>query len=294
MKIFDYILCLIGEIPATFWGVVIGSFFSVLCVALTNRANDKRLRAQFDHERELKTLDREMTLRKDVYLSAAEAISSGVGAISRFANFDIPNDQIMSGYIEKVPAISKVHVIAKTETILWLTQFTNRLNALYLTLFARRYELQNEQNAIKILDDQVAIFGKERDSIVELMKQYNIDGAIDGRRWKVLQDNFEFQQDRIHKALIRRDELVAALVPKKFQFMQECVEYTSELDAMTIPILLAARTELELPLDEGVYRAVMAEGNVMRQEAIDAFIQKFTSDSNRQAVQETDQPTGSE
>jgi hypothetical protein len=85
-------LQMLDAIPASFWGVVVGSFFSIGCVALTNRASDRRLRAQFEHEWKLKTKDREMALRKKVYLAAAEAIAAGVCARITAPVKRIPHD----------------------------------------------------------------------------------------------------------------------------------------------------------------------------------------------------------
>lgn len=269
----------LDAIPATFWGVVVGSFFSIAGVAITNRAGDKRLRAQFDHERESKTKDREMALRKEVFLSAAEAVAAGMSSIGRFANFDIPNDQVIQPYIEKVPAISKVHVIARTETILLLIQFTSRLGTLYLELFARRHELMDEGNAIARVDNQVAQFGKERDRILEMIKQHNIEGVVDQRRWTVLQDNFKFEQKRINDGLAHRAQLAAALQPKHLEFMRQCLSQTEQLGGMLIPILTAIRRELELPIDESAYRQAMVASYAQQQQAIDVFIRKFMPDA---------------
>lgn len=271
----DTITQLLNAIPASFWGVVVGSFFSITGVAITNRASDKRLRAQFEHERESKTKDREMALRKEVFLSAAEAVASGMNSIGRFANFDIANDQITQPYVEKAPAISKVHVIAHTETILPLVQFTSRLGALYLELFARRHELMNERNAIVLVDNQITQFGKERDRILEMIKQHNIEGVVDQRRWKVLQENFAFEQKRISDGLAHRAQLVDALQPKHLEFMRQCLSHTEHLGAMLIPFLTAVRRELDLPLDEAAYRQAVAESYAQQQQAIGAFIQQF-------------------
>ncbi len=266
---------LLDAIPASFWGVVVGSFCSIAGVAITNRASDKRLRAQFEHERESKTKDREMALRKEVFLSAAEAVASGMNSIGRFANLDIPNDQITQPYVEKAPAISKVHVIANIETILPLAQFTSRLGALYLELFAKRHELINARNAIALVDNQVEQFGKERDRILEMIKQHNIEGVVDQRRWEVLQDNFAFEQNRISDGLAHRAQLAAALQPKHLEFMRQCLSHTEQLGAMLIPVLTAVRRELDLPLDEAAYRQAMVEIYAQQQQAIDGFIQKF-------------------
>ena len=83
------ILALLDKIPATFWGVIIGSIISLGGVYLTNRASDKRLTKQFTHEREQKTKDREMELRKEIFLAAADAISVGLNSVARFSNLDI-------------------------------------------------------------------------------------------------------------------------------------------------------------------------------------------------------------
>lgn len=261
-------------IPAAFWGVVVGSFFSIAGVAITNRASYKRLLAQFEHERESKTKDREMALRKEVYLSAAEAVAAGMNSIGRFANFDMPNDQVTQQYVEKSPAILKVHVIARTETVLLLVQFTSCLGALYVELFSRRHELIKERNAIVLADSQVAHFGKERDRILEMMKQHNIEGVVDQRRWEVLQRNFEFEQKRINDGLAHRNQLAAALQLKHLDFMRQCLSCTEKLGGMLVPVLTAIRRELELPFDEATYRQAVVESYAQQQQAIDGFILK--------------------
>jgi hypothetical protein len=265
---------LLEAIPASFWGVVIGSFFSIGGVALTNRASDRRLRAQFEHERNLKTKDREMTLRKEIYLDAAEAIAAGMNAIGRFPNLDIPNDQITNAYVEKAPAVSKVHVIARTDTVQALAGFTSQLGSLFLTLFAQRYELQRTKNTISMIDNQVAEFGKERDRVLEMIKQHNIEGVVDDRRWEVLQNSFEFEQKRVRDGIARREELMGILYPKQLQFMRECVAHSARLSQLLIPVLSAVRGELELPFDEHAYRQVAETSLANQQEAINAFVQK--------------------
>lgn len=97
------IIGLLAAIPATFWGVVVGSLFTIMGVVLSNWASDRRLRAQFANERELKTKDREMALRKEVLLSAAEAVDAGMGTISRLSNFDITNDEVSKAFTELPP-----------------------------------------------------------------------------------------------------------------------------------------------------------------------------------------------
>lgn len=278
------IVQLFDAIPATFWGVVVGSFFSIASVAIANRASEKRLRAQFKHERESKTKDREMALRKEVFLSAAEAVTAGMDSIGRFADLDVPNDQVTQPYVEKSLAISKMHVIGRTETIILLGEFTSRLEALYMELYVRRYELMNEKDSIALIDNHIAQFGKERDRILEMIKQYNFEGAVDQRRWKVLQANFEIERNRINDGLTQRARLAATLQAKRLEFMRQCLSHNEQLGGRLISVLTAVRRELELPLDEDAYRRAMDESYAHQKKAIDGLIRKLSLDTSEPGV----------
>ena len=135
------IIALIEKIPATFWGVVVGSFFTITGVLLTNRSNTNRLRIQLDHDREIKKEERELTLRKEIYLAAAEAISSGIQMIGSIANLNVSYDKLMESFSEKAPAIAKVNVIANEDTIKALTAFMEELTSGLLRLSHQRIKL---------------------------------------------------------------------------------------------------------------------------------------------------------
>lgn len=248
MNILNQLLAMIGRIPASFWGVLVGSFFSLGGVVLANRANDRRLREQLKHDRDIRNRDRELSLRKDVYLSAAEAVSAGITAIGRFADLEIPNNKLTEAYIDKSPAIAKVHVIANERTAEALTNLLGELNGAYLHLFAKRYPLLVQRNQISLLQQQINNFSQERDRMLELMKQFNLDGATDQRRWEVIDENFKFEQKRIAETSKRLADLYADLSVKQLQFMKECIEETNRLGRLTVPLIASGRANLRCPL----------------------------------------------
>src|SRR5260370_42287479 len=75
MNEFPHFTQLLGDIPATFWGVVVGSLFTLAGIYLTNRANDHRLR-----------VEREMTFSKETYAVAAEASSVSISYLAKFSD----------------------------------------------------------------------------------------------------------------------------------------------------------------------------------------------------------------
>ncbi len=271
---FTEILGLVETIPAAFWGVVIGSFYSLGGIYLTNRSNDRRLRAQLAHDREIRNRERELSLRKDIYLAAAEAISAGLNAIGRFADLELPHNQLTASYLEKSASIAKVHVIAKEDTARAVAAFLGDLSSTYLRLIPKRMLLSGQKVAIGLLKEQMDNFAKERDRMVELMKQFNLEGGGDKRRWDVIDNNFKFEQQRIADTSTRHDALAKDLYTKQLEYMKECVTESGRLSRLLVPVLASVRAELEMPLNEAAYMQIIEEG-IQKQEArIDEFLQE--------------------
>lgn len=270
------ILNLLEPIPASFWGVVTGAMFSLGGVALTNQASDKRLRLQFENERLQKSKDLAMTLRKDIFLMAAEAIAVGINSIGKFANLDLTEAEITSEYTEKGPAIAKVHVIGGAAIVKAVMCFTSEIGSCHLKLMASRIDLMRIKSELSITDRQLASFEKERDRFLELMKQFNIEGTADERRWKVLESNFEFEQKRITEVIDKRAKLINELQPKHLALMQFCAEEALQLASLLTPMISAVRAELDIESDDKNYRELI-EANVAKQRLeIERFVQGIT------------------
>lgn len=267
------ILNLIEKIPATFWGVVIGAFFSLGGVALTNRANDRRLHAQLAHDRDMKSRERELSLRRDVYLAAAEAVSAGLITVSQFSNLDIPHDKLTEAYIDKSPSITKVYVIASEQTAKAVTNFVGELGAAYLRLFAKRYPLVAEKGQLTFLKEQMDGFSKERDRMVELMKQFNLDGKLDQRQWDVINKNFQFESNRVTETIKQHATRARILYASQIEYMKECIAEHNRLSRLLVPVLISVRAELALPINETAYMEVIEESIRKQEVSLKEFIQ---------------------
>jgi hypothetical protein len=275
--VFTYLLALIEMIPGTFWGVIIGAFFTLGGIILTNRAHDRGMHVQLTHDRDLKNREREMSLRKDVYLAAAEAASAGLISVGRFADLDIPHDKLTEGYLDKAPAITKVHIIANLETVRAVINFSSELNAAFLRLFTRRMPLFLQNQHIGFLRGQIDIFMKEESRMIELMKQYNIDGIHDPQRFSTVQKQFDFEQGRVEQTMQSIDTLNASLNSERLKLLEEVYNQAVQLGRLLTPALLSIRKELELPLDENEYSRISEEAVAKQLESLNEFIQHLRS-----------------
>src|SRR5450631_1615901 len=108
---------LLNRIPSTFWGVLAGSFFSLGGVVLSNRNSARNQQRQLEHDRDTRRLEREMALRKDVYLAATESIFAGLSAVGSLSNLALDPLVILAEYRVKAPAVAKINIIAEAETL---------------------------------------------------------------------------------------------------------------------------------------------------------------------------------
>lgn len=271
-------LRLFSQIPATFWGVVVGSVFSLGGVIASNRANDMRLKRQLENDRDLKAKERELSIKKEVFLSAAEAMSAGIAMLGTYSNLEKSGEELIANYTSKSPAISKAHVIANESTIAALNKLTSELAASILHLSVKRNVLLNKKQEVQMLEKLSNGAWTERDRYLEMIKQYNIAGVPDARKWDVLQTSFTDEQKRAGDLSRKRSELFGQLCQQHAEFAKDCTKEVLKISKIVVPVLVEIRRELELPIDHANY-AVMADAVATRMEQeFSKYLGPFNSD----------------
>ncbi len=263
---------ILAQIPSSFWGVLVGGFFPIIGVVLTNKANERRLLAQFEHERNQKSIEREMTLKKEVYLLTAEAVSAGISVIGSFSNFEIHDDAIVKPYSDKSFVIAKVHVIGNLEVIRALNAFTSELSSIFLILFAERAKISKSKIERDIVLKNIEYYSKLREGTLEMMKQCNLEPVKDIHKWNTLQSNYQFEAGYIDKAILEHGILNKNFAQRQLSFMKTCIEYSQQMSALVPALLHAVRQELELPLDELAYQEVIQQGINKQQASLNKFV----------------------
>ena len=252
----NYLLFLLDKIPASFWGVLVGSGVSLAGVIISNTATDRRLREQREAERVQKKHERELVLKKEIYIAAAEAFTAGITSLNRIANLGISDEKVSEPFIEKSPSIAKIHVIASESTVEKVANLSGEMAASFVNLLAKRTSLLMQKSSIDLITKLMDEHSAERNKNFELIKQYNLDGKNDPRRWDVLNKNYAFERDRVEEALKEREPLMADLTLNQMELGKECVVESARLSHLYVPTLIAMRDELELPIDGIRYGAI--------------------------------------
>jgi hypothetical protein len=265
----------LDKIPAAFWSAVIVSFVTLSGIFLTNRANYRLLRLQLQNDRELKNREREMAFRKDTYAAAAEAIAVSIGALSKFSELSFSPKEFSETYLEQSPALAKVNLVAGEDTIRALANFGGGFAGAF-------FRLANQRMVLNILNEQIAVkvalvkgFEKTRDAMLELMRHHNIEGTQDVRRFEAIQKNFEFEAGRIATTNQEIQQMTAELFAKHIPFLNQCFVETKNVNQLLIPLLVAARMELEISIGKEKYAEILHQAYSNLEGHWDEFIQKI-------------------
>ncbi len=260
----------------TFIGVIFAATAAFVGVYVTHCGHERRFKAQLEHDKSLKRLEREMSLRKEIYLEAAEAIVAGLTAVTRHADLNLPHNELTKEFNEKRSAIAKVHLIGREQTVYAVSAFTDQLSAVLLQLSLQRQPLLQMLARQKALADQIAAHGKEKDRIIEIMKQLNFDGNTEQHRWDFVRKGFEFEDTRMQEALAEQQALAPKLRSDHLRFLQTCSDQSSEITKLLIPAVKEVRTELDLPFDEEKYSKMMEESRNQQTQMIRKFIAELS------------------
>lgn len=243
---------MIRAVPATFWGIVVGSLFTVIGVVITNRSNTQRLRLQHEHERELEAKDRDLSMRRDIYLDSMDAISEGMGAVGRFGELDVPLESLMGRYESKAAGIRKVALVGTEETVRAVSVFAQEIMGSFLRLTAQRAQLEALQERIMIAQQKLDVTSADDQT------------AMSEARAELLAVEGEF-------------------VMAQMEVMNNSMAEVARLDELLVPVIGQMRTELGLAFDETFQRQLVQEGH----EKLAAFFGEFAS--GMQSYYQTDE-----
>lgn len=264
----------------TLSGAILAATIALIGVFVTHRGNEKRFSKQLEHDRQQKRVDREMDLRKAVYLGAAEAIDAGLVVLSNYANLEKTPEELFREFSGKRSALSKIHLIAKEQTVTAVLAFSTEFADEVKRLSLLRNPLTQIQARIRMLGDHIQIFGKERDRMVDLMKQLNFEGNQDQRRWAFVRHTFEFEKKRVDDAIAEQLALDAKFRNDWAIFASECFSAANRVSGLVAPAVKAVRDELELPFDYELYKATIDESLKRQQESMRVFLDKLQRQSS--------------
>lgn len=260
------LVALIASIPATFWGVIIGSLFTVIGVALTNAGNTRRLRLQHEHERLRDERARDLTMRRDVYLGAFEAIATGMSMVGNFGELEVPFQDLMRAFMDKSSAIGKVTIVGREGTIQAVADFEQALTGAFIRLAGQRNVVDQQHRRLRALAEKLERSQTELERLAAAVELGDDPASLD-----VLHRSLDYERRREAALRAEEAEVEALFMPGLMNLIRATMEEVTVLDGLLAAVIREVRAELGLSFDEAFYRELVTASHGKRAAHFESF-----------------------
>lgn len=277
-----------SAVPAAVWGTVFGavwgSLFGLLSSTLAERWSAARAKAQREHDSQEKARDRNMTLRREVYLPLAADVNEALTFLSTMPTRTIEAIGGADPLSRLGAAASKLGLVASADTAAAANNFQTECGMLYLRFSPMAMEIAGIAHGVgvaeRIRDEYLAEMGRLNTALAAM----NASGQPDiqkfhahMRQYEVAKDAFERQSLQINERNARRQAL-------HLQYGMEFLPAMRQLYDAGLAVSVAMRRDLgQEQIGDSFVAQVKA--NIDRTYSVaEEMLRKMTIDDSRENV----------
>lgn len=247
----------LAAIPNVIWSGVIASVLTLSGVLISNWSNSSRLRMQLKHDSAEKAKERTATLRRDVYLQAAEELTKANSHLASLPQSDLTKTNAVNGLQGFFAAAAKLQLVAEPKTALLVNQLVATYGELLLKLLARLLPLQKAKNDISINDDFYNKAQAEVTRVLAEMAKFNEAAQVNNNVFSALQRSFEGYQAQSKLYADARSAAWTEFNQLNIQFCRELLVDLRQIGEQQIPVMIEIRRDLGLTAELSAFREQM-------------------------------------
>jgi len=204
-------------------GIIIGALLSWIPVIL-----------QLRHDAKERERERQMSLRRDVYLFATQKIGQLLGYLTDFYQTE---EGLPEGYNE---AIEQIRIIGSDETIVAINKFNDHMVDAFSELSPQKEEIR---------------FLEERGKFVTSPELLKLKSIVE-----------------IQESLEKFKKVFAEKIKLTYELAGKCQQKTQLAEELLTPLVVAIRKELNTPFDEKAYRVMMKVSHSRWRENLEKYV----------------------
>jgi hypothetical protein len=261
------------NVPTVIWAALIAAGIAWFTTILSNRNSREQLAMQLKDGADQRERERAMALRRDVYLPAIEAIVRAHGTLGRLLDLDSNMSEIGQQMTSDLATIAKVHLVAREATVRGVLEYVTALMPAYLEFSGERMMLAIRKTAIASQQALMDLSVDAQRRLVELMREQNLSGNQDRAAMDRIGRQFEVEKNAYAGFAAKHRELNITQATELLRVAERLKDASVAVARLMPPPLLAARQELDLPIDADeftrLYEAQQDAGLRAMQEFID-------------------------
>jgi hypothetical protein len=257
----------LSSIPDVVWAALGASGLTLLGVFV-----------QLRHDAKQRDKERQMRLRRDVYLPAAEQLTATISYIAKLPNVDLDNQGEMEPISGFMSGAAKIIIIGSDETVAATNVLVGKLSSIVVQLMSKKLPLIRLRYEIKALERIVADCEARMQRALTDMKGLNFNKESDQSLWKLVNSDFDRAQQDSEKYRNELDTKWDQYMKMSCDMLVECIESSRQIQDLVTPALIAIRKELNLPFDREGYQELIENVNREGRQAFDKFVAELKKD----------------
>jgi hypothetical protein len=227
-----------------------------------------------DHQLKHASIEREKSIKKEVYLRAVEAVTRSQNMITSFSNLNIANEDIIVNMVEDSGIMAKIQIVGSKETVKATTEFMAAIGSKTLELMLERTTLLDRKSTIEVIETLKEKAGQEIDRYVEVMKSLNLQGNQEQAVWTTIDTQVKFEQGQVTQYAKEISELWGEQNPEHLAYSQKCFDTFIEVSTLLPPVILSVRNELDLNIEPEDYLNIFNSNLKNAKQVFDDFLSK--------------------
>ena len=284
------VFALLKSVPAIFYAITTGSTITLSGLYMQNRSESERNTERLRHDALMRDRERDMALRREVYLKSAEALAHAQEYLAAFARDDLAADQ-HEALIRGIGGdLNKVHIVGSLATVQAIVEANEFFVRSVADLGVEQLPVKRVKEEIRAEELLIEAAGGRRDEALARMREMDRAQATESAFWNVQNQILAEAQAAIEDAVERLRELRETLLANEAQLLRDAAHAGIAFGALVVRANVAIRRELELPLDTEAYVGLMERS----QEALTRHVGNFqeqTMEDRRSLVKSHLAPT---
>jgi len=241
----ESIIELISKVPNVVWSGVVASCLTFLGVLWTNKGNEKRQTALLEHEKQKYQSEQKLVLKKEVFLNVASSFADVLELVPKLMNLDFTQKGIETQMAGHSGIVAKSYLAAKEDSVAAILNYSAETAESMIKLMKDRAVVLDHKEAIEIFQSTIDSANDEKDRIISIMKELNLQGHNNQATFDYLNKNYEIQEDIVKRSKVSLEEQQSILDPLFQTFAKKCLSEHSRLLSLLPPMAIALRSELE-------------------------------------------------
>lgn len=227
--------------------------------------------------------DRRMTLRKEVYLQAAEAMAGFQEYLANFADPNIPQDKHKEMLKGVSASINKIHVAGEIETIRRFEAAGQFFSDRVFRMSRTRFQFVQKNLKINEAKDYIGRVEESLRGLRAMMQGLQREEPTEEnvRQWHATMEIYQQGEGRLNEVVQEHSRLLDERQEIHLRLLKEALESATQFREHLAQANLALRRELKLKLPEKEYVGIMDRGSQSLHRSFSTLMQGIDEDISR-------------